>query len=94
MLTRDEIFQLISDSIDDVNKEREASAQIEFSGELILTGSGSPLDSLEFVDFSTALEERLQSHMGRVLDIATVLFDDSSPFRSAGALADHLAASQ
>jgi hypothetical protein len=83
---------LISESIDDVNKYRDGNAKIAFSEDLILTGAGTPMDSLEFVDFSTALEERLQRQGGQVVDIASVLFDESSPFRSAGALADHLAA--
>jgi hypothetical protein len=91
MLDRGAIIQLISESIDDVNKYRDGNAKIAFSEDLILTGPGTPMDSLEFVDFSTSLEERLQRKGGGVVDIASVLFDESSPFRSAGALAEHLA---
>jgi hypothetical protein len=89
---REDIIELISQSIDDVNAEREASARIAFSESVPLTGAGSPLDSLDFVNFTTSLEERLRRQNGKGLDLSTVLFDASEPFRSVGRLADFLAA--
>ncbi len=92
MLTREAVLQLIRESIDDVNGEREAESVILFSEDLPLYGVDSLLDSLDFVNFTVGLEERLRMHNGKSPDLATVLFDDSAgqPFRSVSALADYL----
>ena len=92
MLNRELVVQLIRESIEDVNAEREADAVVPFSEELSLYGSGSPLDSLDFVNFTVGLEERLRKHDGSSPDLAAVLFDDSAgqPFRSVSALAEYL----
>ena len=95
MLSRELVIRLIRESIEDVNAERDANAVVPFSEELSLYGSGSPLDSLDFVNFTVGLEERLRKHDGSAHDLASVLFDDSAgqPFRSVSALADYLSSS-
>jgi acyl carrier protein len=90
-MTRDAILQLIRASLDDVNAERDERSRIPFSEDLPLHGTGSQLDSLDFVNFTVGLEERLRQHAGGSPDLAAVLFDPSQPFRSAASLADHLA---
>ena len=94
MLTRELVVRLIRESIEDVNAEREPDSVVPFSEELALYGVGSPLDSLDFVNFSVGLEERLRRHDGSSTDLAAVLFDDSAgqPFRSVSALAEYLSA--
>lgn len=92
MLDRKEIIQLISSSLDDVNAERDSAARIPFSEDVALSGVGTPLDSLDFVNFSTSLEERLRRQTGQDFDLSNALYDPSEPFRSIGRLADFLAA--
>lgn len=92
LLTRETVVRLIRESIEDVNAERGAASVVPFSEDLLLSGVGSPLDSLDFVNFTVGLEERLRKHDGTSRDLAAVLFDDSAgqPFRSVGSLADYL----
>jgi hypothetical protein len=92
LLTREAVVRLIRESIDDVNAEREAEAVVPFSEDLPLYGIGSPLDSLDFVNFTVGLEERLRKHNVTSPDLAAVLFDESAgqPFRSVSSLAEYL----
>ncbi len=92
MLTREAVIALIRDSIDDVNVGRDPEAVVAFSEDLALLGATSPLDSLDFVNFTVGLEDRLKQHTSRSPDLAAVLFDDSAgqPFRSVAALAEYL----
>jgi acyl carrier protein len=83
------VVGLIKDAIDDVNMERDAAARIAFSEQTPLYGSGSQLDSLDFVNFTVGLEERLRQH-GTERDLAAILFDPSQPFRSVGSLAEFI----
>lgn len=92
LVTRDDALLFIRESLDDVNREKEADAVIPFSEELALFGVGSPLDSLDFVNLTVGLEERLRQS-GLVVDLAAVIFDERAgqPFRSVDALAAYLA---
>lgn len=90
MPSRETVLELIRASIDDVNAERDARSRITFADDLPLHGAGSQLDSLDFVNFTVGLEERLRQHQGTAPDLAAVLFDPSQPFRTAAALADYL----
>jgi hypothetical protein len=92
LLTRETVVKLIRESIEDVNAERGDASAVAFSEDLPLYGVGSPLDSLDFVNFTVGLEERLRQHNSRSPDLAVVLFDDSAgqPFRSVRSLAEYL----
>lgn len=91
-MTRDDALQCIRESLDEVNREKDADAVIPFTEDLALFGVGSPLDSLDFVNFTIGLEERLRQS-GLVIELAAVIFDESAgqPFRSVAALASYLA---
>lgn len=90
-MTRDDALLCIRESLDEVNREKQADAVIPFSEELSLFGVGSPLDSLDFVNLTVGLEERLRQG-GLVVDLAAVIFDEKAgqPFRSVAALATYL----
>ena len=90
-MTRADVINMIAQSIQDVNAERESGSQITLSEDLPLTGAGTPLDSLDFVNFTTGLEERLRQASGKEFDLAEALFDQSEPFRTVGKLADFIA---
>jgi hypothetical protein len=64
-----------------------------FSEDLPLYGAGSQLDSLDFVNFTVGLEERLRQEDGTSPDLAAVLFDPAQPFRSVSSLAEYLSSS-
>ena len=90
MLTREVAGQLIQLSIEELNADRDQGAKIAISDDLLLNGEGSPLDSLDFVNFALALEDRLQQHGGITLD----LFEESKGDKSftVSTLAEYLAA--
>ena len=89
-MTREAVVQLIQESIGDLNASRDEGAKILFSADLQLNGAGSPLDSLDFVNFALELEERLRRYDGTTLD----LFEESKdqPSYTVSSLADFLLA--
>ena len=93
MLSVDEVRKIIIDSLDALNEEKEASALIQVTHDTILLGSGSQLDSLDFILLVTDLEERLHSATGREIEVAAPLesFEDQNPFRSVSTLSEHIA---
>ena len=90
-MTRDDALQCIRESLEEVNREKEPDAVVPFSEELALFGVGSPLDSLDFVNLTVGLEDRLRQ-AGLTIELAAVIFDESAgqPFRSVSALASYL----
>jgi hypothetical protein len=94
LLTRDVALDLIRESIDDINGERDSTSAIPFSNDLALHGIGSPLDSLDLVNFTVGLEERLRNHLGSSPDLAAAFVEEGARFRSVSALADYLASQQ
>lgn len=90
-MTRDEVSALIRDCLDVVLRERAVDERIPITESTELLSDGSPFDSLEFVSFSTDLEGRLLRMTGRDLAlVATALSDEENPFRTVGALTEHI----
>ena len=56
MLTTQQVKDLVLDSIVAVNEEKQGGEQIPVSPETVLLGSGSPLDSLDFILLVTNIE--------------------------------------
>ena len=94
MLSREDVLGMIKESIDDVNAEGGSKTRIRFSEDVVLFGVGSPLDSLDFVNFLAGVEERLEMATGTTLNLTDVMFDDEAgrPFRSVAALAEYVSA--
>lgn len=92
-MERAEVVQLIRECLERVNAERATQDRFAVSEETPLLAEESPLDSLEFVAFSSDLEAHLRRRLGRDLGLVGDALDEvARPFSSAGALADHVVA--
>ena len=67
MIDKTAAAQLIEESLDSLARAGLLETQIAVSGETVLLGSGSELDSMGFVTFVTDLEDRLQRQTGQEL---------------------------
>ena len=87
------ILSSVYAAIDEANAMRKGPEHLRKSLDTPLIGSGSQLDSLGFVNFIVALEMSLEQQTGVVLDLANTqaLSQESSPFRTVGALAEYIA---
>jgi acyl carrier protein len=89
---RDDILQLVYAAIDDVNAQSVEGAPVVKSLDTALLGGDAGMDSLTFVNLIVALEEQIQSHLGR----SVVLVDESSmsiqdqPFKTVGTLVQYV----
>lgn len=94
MLSRQDVLQMIKESIDDVNVDATSTTPIPLSSDLVLFGVGSPLDSLNFVNFVAGLEERLEVAQGSPIRLTEIMFDEAAgqPFRSVDALVEYVLA--
>ena len=79
-------------AIDDLNEMRAADARVVKAPETCLTGEAGVLDSLAFVNFVVALEQRLETLLGlRVNLLDEERLDlDVEPFRTVETLVAHL----
>ena len=93
MLTTQQVKDLVLDSIVAVNEEKQGGEKIPVSLDTVLLGSGSPLDSLDFILLVTNIEERLHSQTGREIELSPDLqsFEDYNPFRTVTTLCEHIA---
>ena len=92
MLSKEQVKDLVRDSLITLNAEKEQSQKIPVSDDTVLLGSGALLDSLDFVLVVTNIEERLYALMGREIHLAADLqsFDEDHPFRTAATLSEHI----
>ena len=93
MLTTQQVKDLVLESIVAVNEEKQGGEQIPVSPDTILLGTGSPLDSLDFILLVTNIEERFHSQTGREIELSSDLrsLDDGNPFRTVTTLCEHIA---
>lgn len=92
-MKKDHAYQLINESYDTVKKMGLGNVNAVLSGESILLGIGSPLDSIGFVTFLTDLEERIINETKRDLYLVLndiVAFNINKPQLSADALAQYI----
>lgn len=58
---KDTAMDLIKDSFDSLARSGTLENKVSVAPELVVLGSGSPLDSIGFVTFVTELEDRIQN---------------------------------
>jgi acyl carrier protein len=89
---RQDIVQLVYAAIDEVNAQTVNGEPVEKSLETPLLGGDNGMDSLTFVNLIVALEEQINSQLGK----SVVLVDENSmslqdqPFRSVDTLARYV----
>jgi D-alanine--poly(phosphoribitol) ligase subunit 2 len=89
---RADILALVYSAIDEVDPMTADGAALAKSPDARLLGSDSGVDSLTFVNLVVALEEQIQTKLGK----SVVLVDednmaaDEHPFRTIGTLAEYV----
>lgn len=93
MLSKQQVKDLVRDSLIALNVEKKDDQKIPVSDDTILLGRGTLLDSLDLVFVVTDIEERLHALTGQEIQLATDLqsFDEDHPFRTAATLSEHIA---
>ena len=74
------ILHALYEAIDDVNSMLPNGQKLECSGALVLHGPGSLLDSITFINFLIAAEDRMAGTFGLSPQF-TVLFETTDPER-------------
>tara|TARA_B110000003_G_C16534479_1_gene490232 strand:- start:708 stop:1010 length:303 start_codon:yes stop_codon:yes gene_type:complete len=92
IVDRQDLCQLIYDSVDEVNQTLPASEKMKKSIESILVGEGGVFDSLSIVNFLVSLESGLSEKYGAeiILIDEETLSDAEGPNKSLQSLSDHI----
>ena len=92
MLTSAQIKDLLRDSLVRLNEEKAEGQKIPISDATVLLGTGTLLDSLDFVAIVTDIEDQLHALAGQAIPLGTDMqaFDDDNPFRTVATLEKHI----
>ena len=93
MVSKERALQLMQDSLSSLRRVGLLEQEVSLHGDIVLLGTGSPLDSIALVTFITDLEDRL--NQGTNQEIYLVLneiheFSADEPYLSAGVLAEYI----
>jgi hypothetical protein len=91
MMLEDHLRSLILESLQEVNQEKPVDKRFEVSDHTKLLARGSAMDSLDYLNFSTCLEERLFRAIGREVDLSSLVVDHADAFQDVNRLAGFLA---
>ena len=91
MMQENLLRTLILESLQEVNQEKPIDKQFEVSDHTKLLAKGSGMDSLDYLNFSTCLEERLFRAIGREVDLSSLVIDHADAFQDVHRLASFLA---
>ena len=94
MLSQEYALQLIGDSIAGLRRVGLIEEDLTVTGDTVLLGSGSALDSIAFVTLVTDIEERLNRETGKELYLVLTdihEFNTDSAHLSAALLARYMA---
>lgn len=90
-MLEDHLRTLILESLREVNQEKPIDRQFEISEHTKLLAKGSAMDSLDYLNFSTCLEERLFRAIGRELDLSSLVIEHADAFQDVNRLVVFLA---
>lgn len=82
---------LILESLQEVIQEKPIDKRFEVTDRTKLLAKGSAMDSLDYLNFSTCLEERLFRATGREVDLSSLVVDHADAFQDVNQLAGFLA---
>ncbi len=94
MLSEERALQLITDSIASLRRVGLIEEDLTVTGDTVLLGTGSLLDSIAFVTFVTDVEERLERETNQELYLVLTdihEFSTESAYLSAATLAHYMA---
>lgn len=91
-IRKDEALDIVYSAIDVVNRQLPRARRLAKAPDTIVVGPSGILDSLGIVNLILAIEERASDALGRPLQLLgdTSFVDTDGPFRTIGAIADHL----
>ncbi len=86
------IIEAIFSVIDGINKRLPNEERLEKSVDTVLFGASGKLDSLEFVQLITEVEQRIEKEFGVIVTLANdqAMTKRNSPFRTIETLAEHI----
>ena len=88
----EQVVQLIYDAIGEINRTLDSHKTLERLPETVLLGNGK-LDSLEFLNFTIAVEERVEQIFHKAISVIdTALLADESDQLTVAILAGRIAA--
>ena len=93
MTTLDMITQVLFETIDEVNEQLPDHQRMFKSLDTAVFGESGRLDSLELVNFILLIEQRIEEKFDASVSLVDehTLSQSESPFRTVGALAQHIA---
>jgi len=93
MLSKQEVSNIVQESLKVLNQEKEEGKKIPIADDTVILGSGTLLDSLDFIVIITDVEERLFASTGQNIQLVVDLDspEESNPFRDVGTLSEHIA---
>ena len=77
MLTTDLALKIVHDSFESLQRSGTIEKEVAINTDTVLLGSGSFLDSIEFVTFVSEVEERLEDETG---DVNFIVLNDIAEF--------------
>ena len=86
------IIDIIYESIDEINEDRDASEKIQKSGDTVLLGQEGVLDSFGLVSLIVATEQNIEEKFGVTLVLANekAMSQRNSPFRTVASFAEYI----
>ena len=92
MTNQEKILKIIFSAVDETNLLLPNNRQLTKSTETHLFGDLSELDSLGFMGFIVATEQKIKEEFGGLITLANerAMSQENSPFRTIGALADYI----
>jgi acyl carrier protein len=90
MTTKNEIIEIIFDSIEEINQQNNSEIKRDLNTKLI--GSESDLDSLGLVNLITSIEEKIEELTGRYIPFADerAFSLETSPFKTVETFANYI----
>jgi acyl carrier protein len=88
--TKEELLDIIYQSLEEVNEQLPNDAQIQKSPDAALVGRAGGLDSLGFVNFIALVEEKCAHKYGISLSLVDTLSHEADALEDVGRFADSL----
>ena len=89
---KEDITKIVYDAIDEINSEL-INKRIEKSLNSAIYGTKDLLDSFELVNFIVSIEEKVEEHLSKILDLTDdkAISQDYTPFADVKTLVDFIA---
>ena len=92
MTLKEQVSQIIFDTIEEINQQLPEGSRLQKSKETILLGKNGKLDSLGLVNFIVATEQRVEDELGTIITLADekAMSQKVSPFKSINTLINYI----